>query len=103
MKLIELNPRWIGAGGEGIFDENHNPVPYREKVGVVFDCPVCGKEHPCFIPFTNPPDGKPPVKQRVTWELNGDSFETMSITPSIQRMDKCNWHGFITNGEVINA
>lgn len=37
MKLIELNPRWVGAGGEGVSDRHGDPVPWREGVGVSFD------------------------------------------------------------------
>jgi hypothetical protein len=96
MKLIELDPRWVGAGGEGISDRDGNPVPKREGIGVAFDCP-CGCGSPCFIPFSNPLDGGPPVHE-ATWTRTGETFETLTLTPSIKRVDGCRWHGFITNG-----
>ena len=102
MKLIELNPKWIGAGGEEVFDKDHNPIPERTGVGVGFDCP-CGCESRCFIPFTNPLDGGPAIQDRVTWERTGDIFENLTLTPSILRIGGCAWHGFITNGEIVNA
>lgn len=101
MKLVDLNPRWVGYGGEGVTDAQDKPVPARERVGVQFDCP-CGCSRPIFIPFTNPPDGGPPIDQppRPTWERTGDTFETLTLKPSILRMEGCKWHGFITDGST---
>ena len=47
MKLTDLNPRWVGAGGEGISDADGNPVPARAGIGLSFDCP-CGCDQRCF-------------------------------------------------------
>lgn len=35
---------------------------------------------------------------RDTWDWNG-SLEKPTLTPSVQRMDACRWHGYLTNGE----
>lgn len=102
MKLTELNPQWIGTGGEGVTDKNGNPVPHRKSVGIEFNCP-CGCDLPCFVPFKNPIDGGPGVCADHGWEREGDTFETLTLKPSILRKSGCGWHGFITNGEVINA
>lgn len=106
MKIIDLNPKWIGAGGEGIFDKDGNPVPERHGVGIAFDCP-CGCGTHGYVPFSNPLDGGPPCHGRSddAWQRTGDTFETLTLTPSIQRADPdgCRWHGFFTNGEVITA
>ena len=106
MKFTELNPRFVGSGGEGITDKDGNPVPERKGIGVSFDCPCGSKDcRRAFIQFSNPMDGGAPIDAdgRHTWQRSGDTFETMSLTPSIQRMDNCRWHGFITNGEVIKC
>lgn len=105
MRLVDLNPSWVGAGGEGISDARGNPVPERHGVGVSFDCP-CGCGTRCYIPFKNPIDGKPPHDTRSTlptWQRTGDTFEALTLTPSIQRIGGCNWHGFVTNGEIQGA
>jgi hypothetical protein len=101
MKLIDLDPRWVGAGGEGIRDKDGNPIRERHGVGVGFDCP-CGCGTRSFIPFENPLDGGPPVGdvKNPHWRRSGETFETLTLTPSIQRVGGCGWHGFITNGEV---
>jgi hypothetical protein len=108
MKLTDLNPRWFDAGGEGVYDKDMNPAPKREGVGINFDCP-CGNhterwDRQCFITFNNPLDGGRPYDTSPLWNRTGDTFDTLTITPSILRskdLGGCGWHGFITNGEVI--
>lgn len=112
MKLTDLDPHWVGHGGEGVKDKEGNAVPYREIVGLGCDCP-CGCGSAMFIPFANPPDGEPPVNlESHHWTRTGDTLETLTLTPSIQRMQwtaidgalhGCKWHGFITNGDVTNV
>lgn len=101
MKLTDLNPEWVGCGGEGV-TQNGQPVPRRERVAVSFDCP-CGCEHQVTVCFSNPVDGQGPVHD-TAWERAGDTFETLTLTPSIQRgyPARC-WHGFVTNGEVTTC
>lgn len=100
MKLTDLNPRWVGHGGEGIRDREGNAVPERTRIAVAFDCP-CGCGTRCMIPFTNPPDGGPALHS-TTWDREGETFESLTLRPSILRADPdgCRWHGFITNGEI---
>lgn len=103
MRLLDLNPRFIGHGGEGVSDQAGNPIPRREAVGLICDCPKCGPDHRMFVPFANPPDGGPSLNPAGhNWQRTGEEFATMSLTPSILRKD-CGWHGFITNGEVLTV
>lgn len=103
MKLTDLNPYFIGHGGEGVSDAQGNPVPFRPAIGLVFDCP-CGKcGSPIFVAFENPPDGGPRFDSHPNaphWTRTGEDFAAMTLTPSILRKSHCGWHGFITNGEV---
>jgi hypothetical protein len=105
LKLTDLHPEWVGTGGEGITDTDGQPVPHREAVAISFDCPKCGPDHPCLIPLFNPLDGGPPAMANGghTWTRTGDTFENLTLAPSIQRVGGCNWHGFIQNGDIINA
>lgn len=34
------------------------------------------------------------------WNMIGEDFATMSVTPSIDASASGHWHGFITNGEI---
>lgn len=101
MRLNTLNPEFLGSGGEGVKMMDGTPVPHREGVGVQFDCP-CGCTYPggsrqrIFIAFDRPLDGGPPVPGiGKTWIREGDTFETLKLSPSILRMEGCRWHGFI--------
>jgi hypothetical protein len=112
MKLTDLNPHWVGAGGEGITNKDGTPAEERFGVGISLDCP-CGKcesANRLYVPFRNPLDGKPYPHNdgHALWDRTGDTFETLSTTPSIQRRKDvwgygCDWHGYITNGEIVMA
>lgn len=108
MKLVDLDPRWVGAGGEGISrrrpDGTLEPVPARHGIGVTFDCPCgrCGVRG--FVPFENPLDGGPPLHdEHARWQRSGETFDALTLRPSILRSTDeggCGWHGFVTNGEL---
>jgi len=104
IKLTDLNPRFVSHGGEGVTNsKTGEPVPYSDKIGIGFDCPCsCGER--TFIPFINPVHGAAPIEtENHTWQRTGDTFETMTLEPSIQRMGKCRWHGYLTNGELVSC
>ncbi len=102
MRLIDLNPKWIGAGGEGVTLADGSPAPERHGVGIVFDCP-CGCGTRAMIEFTIATDGKP--WRAGAWKRTGDTFDMLTLSPSIQRAepDGCRWHGFIRDGKAVNA
>jgi hypothetical protein len=96
MKLTDLRPEFIGAGGEGVYRQTdrlcprcngdnagsceachgsgreYEPAPRREGVGVIFDCPcgADGEHHRCYVPFANPLDGGPPNDPKG-WNSSG--------------------------------
>ena len=120
MRLSDLNPRWVGAGGEGVWDKDGNPVPERHGVGVSFDCPCvsCTAQRTgdldryfhlrVYVGFRNALDGGTPHDPRegAQWERTGDTFDTLTLRPSILSMKEkggCGWHGFVTNGDVTSC
>lgn len=73
MKLTDLDPRWLGAGGEGVTRDGQ-PVPERRGVAISFRCPCSGGSHEDWdrvvIEFNNPLDGGPPHDpSRTLWIL----------------------------------
>lgn len=100
MRLSDLDPVWI-VTGDG-----------RHGMGVTFECPCakCRAAGPpyearrLFAMFSNPIDGGPPEppdgRPSPRWKRSGDTFETLTLTPSIDASASGHWHGFITNGEV---
>lgn len=100
MKLTELSPRWIAHDG-------------NDKAALIFKCPHC-RETWLTCTFQSikmstqlelyRPEGEAsrgdvvPSRQDYAWRRNGDDFETLSVTPSVDASSSGHWHGFITNG-----
>lgn len=92
MKLTELDPRWW------VLDKT------RHGLGVNFLCPCC-RDVMISVAFENPLDGGPKSDfHKIHWQRIGDTFETLSLQPSIRfRHAAGEWHGYITNGEIITV
>jgi hypothetical protein len=95
-KLADLNPKWFTEHASG-----------RTGYGVEFDCP-CGQGAACewggriHVPFANPLDGGPPGRWGSTkWQRTGETFENLSLTPSIHAVG--HWHGWLTNGVLTSC
>ena len=95
MKLGELDPRWW------CFEEN------GPRVGLTFLCPHCRQErlgiafhhagHEAIEDaYIKAHDGR----QGFIWTEDGATFDTVTITPSIDASAHGHWHGFITAGEI---
>jgi hypothetical protein len=41
--------------------------------------------------------------QPVRWNVSGTGLEDLSLTPSILILGGCNWHGFVTAGNIAGA
>lgn len=103
MKLTELDPHWIDDGWLGL--------PGRRGIGMWFRCPSHlekGDSDLVWIMFDNPLDGGehyPTTGDLVNtlWHREGDTFETITISPSIDGSKYGCWHGFIRNGEISTA
>jgi len=111
VKLTDLNPRFLNSGGPGITHKNAagewEEPPLVRGVGVVLDCPCgkCGDE--LYVPFSVALDGTArPDGTHPGWEREGDTFEILTLKPSVLRIQSrggCGWHGFISNGEVTTC
>lgn len=73
---------------------------------ISFLCPKCYLEnhgpvgtHHVHMPFAGR-DVDPTMDQ---WNAVGTGFEDLTTTPSYLIVGGCNWHGYITNGEVSVA
>lgn len=98
MKLTDLEPRYF-ATREG------------ERHGISFRCPHCPESGQRLVialhlDGTNfDPDPNNPqqfASGEMVWTISGgDSFENLSLTPSVDASSSGHWHGFITNGECV--
>lgn len=112
MRLTELDPRWCS----GTQSESNDA-----KQGVSFLCPHC-RARRLAVFFDQPICSSPPVdivafhRERiradehpfddihvgaVLWHrAGGETFDTLTLTPSIDASAFGCWHGSITNGKV---
>lgn len=107
MRLVDLDPCWV-TGSQYLVDPSapdgppvwdHGHVPGR-AVGVSFECPHC-RETRIAVAFASPVDGGPPSASfKRHWQRTGDSFETLTLTPSVDASESGHWHGFIANGQA---
>lgn len=37
------------------------------------------------------------------WKFDGDSFANLTLHPSVDHSPSGNWHGFITNGQIVGG
>lgn len=101
MKLLDLDPRYFTCGKSD------------QPVGISFDCPHChetGQRLAIAIHMdgTNfDPDPANPQQfpsNECIWNVaGGDSFENLSLSPSIDASASGHWHGFVTNGEIVGG
>lgn len=114
MRLADLEPRWFAEPG-------------RHGQGLTFDCPCClGKPEAVRLAaaFTPPLDGGPVIDLRpavtwpalnprpdgapgpvtvppgIHWARQGDTFDTLTLSPSIDASPAGHWHGWIQGGEI---
>jgi hypothetical protein len=106
MKLVDLDPRWavdadIVIGGVARHYEN------RHGMAVSFECPCCfdpavgHARTRLAVWFENPIDGGPKTDDADKWwTRSGESFDTLTLSPSINAEAHGHWHGSISNGQL---
>lgn len=105
MRLVDLNPTW-----QRWFHEKDIPFgqpPTWHAIGMSFDCPV-HRTHRVHVDFAVPFDDVKPVPRIHLWQRTGDTFETLTLAPSVdytrydngELRDPTCWHGFVQNGNV---
>lgn len=106
MRLTEFEPRW--------FTVAHPADGVDLRIGLTFLCPHC-RAIRLGIQFHPPIDPAGLIeklqiswpKAEKVWLRSGDTFETLTITPSIDVSMSAtlefdgHWHGHITNGEIV--
>lgn len=105
MRLIDLEPRWFAHAG------NPHAVfvflcPHCNTTGrkVRLSCTVVaikGSEQRDIFEAAYGEDAIVVGCKFLTWNMEGGpSFETMTITPSLDASASGHWHGFITSGRI---
>lgn len=113
MKLTDLDPKFLRVESERVY---RCVDTIAEAQGISFLCPKCFAANGgpvgthsviCWSRSRGTPESLPPLPGR--WTLDGTGFHDLSLNGdagggggarSVQLLDGCDWHGFITNGEV---
>lgn len=100
MRLSDLEPRWaldadIIVCGTVVHDE------HRQGMGLTFLCPHCRATR-LGVFIANPVDGGPPSDDasQLWTRVSGDSFENLTLSPSIDVSKSGHWHGHIRAGAI---
>jgi hypothetical protein len=105
MRLVDLKPEFMRTTD----DRYMCACSYEAAQGVMFLCPRCfavnGGErgtHTVLLWFAGVgvPEHWRPLPR---WERQGSGFEDLTLSPSIDISQPCGWHGFIRNGDVVDA
>jgi hypothetical protein len=114
MRLTELEASFLKSS---LTEDGH----YRWKLvntiyeadGIFFLCPACFKVNGGVVGTHAVICWDPTVAEHVhprpgRWDLVGDSLQDLTLvgvggSSSIQLQGRCKWHGFIRNGEVLDA
>lgn len=103
MKLTDLDPRWA-ADGDIVIGGISQHFESRHGMAVSFQCPCCaGTERATRLAvwFANPVDGLPPTDDAShLWQRQGESFDNLTLSPSVDASQYGHWHGFISAGEI---
>lgn len=100
VRLVDAEPCFYDWAPDRALNPKLAALPDRRGLGVLFMCPIHEDCH-VGVAFANPIDGFPPMENTKTWQRDGDTFETLTLSPSIKVLGGeggCQWHGFIKAG-----
>ena len=102
MRLVDLAPRWVGLGvsKDAIGITFKCPHCLTQRIGVMFSVPVRRGDLPTDVHWADHPDIAFLTPGQKAWTREGDTFDTLTLSPSIDTSAAGHWHGFIRNGEA---
>jgi len=97
MKLTGLEPAWLSpdvlvfrspAGHGDLITAKRVPMARDDQYALIYE------KNPQYV-------GRTVVMTRPDqiWRFEGESFEDLTLYPSVDHSASGNWHGFITSGE----
>lgn len=116
MKLTELEPRWLIKEGQRVGFIFRSPTRQQCWQSCFVASPPRREQRALFAETLEPGDhddseyGRPDVQgcsEGTHWTIVGGidqaDFASISVTPSLDGSAGGNWHGFITNGEIVGG
>jgi hypothetical protein len=124
MKLTELDPQWIMKDGQRVgftfltpsytnafWAQNRKPAePHPCRQSCFLESPQTKDQWRLFAETHGAEAGDDDFPRHMIqgctpgarWTISGE-FENLTVTPSIDGSAGGNWHGFITNGEIVGG
>lgn len=106
MRFIELEPKFFKVDNSKGNTSLRHVDTIEEADGVRYLCPKCFEQKRnhahsviCYKPGVELSYDAGPGR----WPMTGTGFEDLTLTPSVQLLGGCGWHGFVTNGEVTTC
>lgn len=100
MRLNGLDPQFYKIASPGHYQHVET---LAEAQGIMFDCPKCGN-HSVMVWFRDRGVPVEEVPGPGRWSVSGTIYADLSLSPSINLENPqhvgCEWHGFVTNGDV---
>ncbi len=101
MKLTDLDPRWLSpdvfifrspCGHGDLVTCKRAAMGRSEQNALIYE------QNPQYV-------GQSVVMTHpgMVWRIDGDDFDTLTVYPSIDHSASGNWHGFITNGQIVGG
>jgi hypothetical protein len=103
MRLVDLDPKWLIYDGERVGFTFVSPTnnQYRQSCfSVAFDTHI---QLDMFEEQLGEDVNVQPCNEMAFWTITGDSFDNLSVTPSINGAYGGLWHGFITDGKIVGG
>lgn len=107
MKLTDLEPHWVGLmPGHAIGITFLCPHCRQCRIGVPFDEPIGGEKLESIIGrdltvhLHSQKKFLADLMNKKHWHREGETFETLTLSPSIDTSEHGHWHGHINNGEI---
>lgn len=102
MRLIELDPKWIVKEGKRVGFTFRSPTDPKWRQSC-FENPPPRREQWELFEDDDVQGCNPSAHWAVAGGIENASFETMSVTPSLDGSAGGLWHGHITNGAIVGG
>jgi hypothetical protein len=107
MRLLDLDPQWIMRDGKRIGFTFVCPTNAAFRQSCFPDPPKVSEQCDLFDAMHGEHTMVQPCGPNKRWRIAGGiesaSFETMTVSPSLDGSPGGLWHGFITNGQIVGG
>lgn len=106
MRLVDLDPQWILHDGKRIGFTFVSPTDTSFRQSCFLASPSNRKQWELFADHGDGLEVQgctPGTHWIIDGGIDSATFETMTVTPSIDGSPGGLWHGFVTNGEIVGG